>query len=115
MRFATTIMSLLLLAAFTTPSRADVITDWNTVWLDCVRATGGGPGPISRAGAVVHLAMYDAVNAIDGGHEAWLLDRRVPSSWPIEAAAAQAAHDALLSFYPGQSVVIENALAQSLA
>lgn len=115
MRFANTIMPMLLLASLTAPARADVITDWNTVWLDCVRATGGGPGPISRAGAVVHVAMYDAVNAIDGNHQAWLLDRRVPSSWPIEAAAAQAAHDALLNFYPGQSVLIEDALAQSLA
>ncbi|GAA4596100.1 hypothetical protein GCM10023194_67370 [Planotetraspora phitsanulokensis] len=49
------------------PARAaadvgDRVLYWNDVLLEAYRQVGGAPGPLSRAGAMVHLAMYDAAN-----------------------------------------------------
>jgi hypothetical protein len=45
--------------------------------------------------AMVHGAIYDAVNAIDGGHEPYLEGLSAPSTASKAAAVAQAAHDVL--------------------
>ena len=49
---------------------------------------------------MVHGAIYDAVNAIDGGHEPYLDGLSAPSSASKAAAVAQAAHDVLLGLVP---------------
>jgi len=48
---------------------ADVVTDWDNVLIDAIRVSGGGPGPIAREGALMHVAIYDAVNSIDHGYQ----------------------------------------------
>ena len=45
--------------------------------------------------AMVQGAVYDAVNAIDGGHEPYLAGLSAPSTASKAAAVAQAAHDVL--------------------
>src|SRR5262245_33126152 len=79
---------------------ADVVIDWNKVWLDTIRATGGGPCPISRAGAMLHVAIFDAVNSIDRQYQPYVgfIETNAPAD--IAAAAAQAAHDVLVHLYP---------------
>lgn len=105
---------LLLSAVATAPAAADVVTDWNSIWMDCVRATGGPPTPISRAGAMVHAAIYDAVISIERTHEPYL--SYVPGSRhaSAEAAASQAAHDVLVHLYPGRAVTLDVALEAAL-
>ena len=95
-------------------ARADMVTDWNSIWLDCVRATGGPPCPIARAGAMVHAAIYDAVNSIDGTHEPYLVRIPNPSFASPEAAAAVAAHDVLVYLYPQREAILDQALTASL-
>ena len=62
---------------------------------------GQGP-PLSPLHlAMVHGAIYDAVNAIDGGHEAYLAGLPIPPAGASKAAAvAQAAHDVLFGLTP---------------
>lgn len=43
---------------------ADHALFWNDVLLRTIRTVGGAPGPIARAGAMMHGAMYDAANAV---------------------------------------------------
>jgi hypothetical protein len=81
-------------------AHADVVTDWNGAWLQAIRATGGPPCPIARAGAILHVAMYDAVNSIDRSHEPYLTFEDAPSGASREAAAAMAAHRVLSELYP---------------
>src|SRR5882724_1487041 len=51
-------------------AHSDVVTDWNTAALNAIRA-GRTPPPIaSRALAILHASIYDAVNGIDRRHEA---------------------------------------------
>src|SRR5439155_26916489 len=105
---------LLVLAASAPPALADVVTDWNSIWLDCIRATGGPPCPIARARAMVHVAVFDAVNAIDGSYEPYLLHRHAPRGTSPEAAAAVAAHDVLVELYPSRRATLDAALDASL-
>jgi hypothetical protein len=97
------------------PARADVVTDWN---LNTLQVTAGQDG---RLVAVLHLAMmhgavYDAVNAIDGGHEGYLISSRLATpSDSKEAAAATAAYRVLLWIVPAQQPVLDAQYAASLA
>jgi hypothetical protein len=47
------------------PARTDVVTDWNATAVTAVQALGPSTPIQSRALAIVHLAMFDALNAID--------------------------------------------------
>jgi hypothetical protein len=62
-----------------------------------------GPGRASRAIAIVHLAIYEAVNAIAGTHESFAGLERAPRNASIDAAIAQAAHDTLTAVFPSQA------------
>ena len=50
-------------------ARADAVTDWNLIASNAIVVTAGQPPPVSVLHfAMVHGAVYDAVNAIDRGH-----------------------------------------------
>src|SRR5258706_16443693 len=59
-----------------------------------------GPGRASRAIAIVHIAMFDAVNAIDGKYQSYTGLPRVSRHTSMSAAIAQAAHDTLVAMFP---------------
>ena len=96
------------------PASADVVTDWNSTWMDCVRITGGPPTPISRAGAMLHAAIYDAVISIERGYEPYLAYVSAPRHASLEAAASQAAFDVLVYLYPGPEATLVAALDAAL-
>ena len=54
----------LALIAVTTPSSADVITDWNQAAMDVMKAVNVAGNPWTRTLAMMHVAMSDAVNAV---------------------------------------------------
>jgi hypothetical protein len=94
---------------------ANVIIQWDNVVIDNIRATGGPPCPIARASAMVHVAMYDAVNSIDRTHDPYKMFVPGPAGASREAAAAAAAHRVLTVLYPARKEVFDGALAESLA
>jgi len=94
---------------------ADVVLQWNEVLLDAVRTSRTPPPPASRNMAIMHVAMYDAVNSIDGSYTPYLVAKGGPPGASPEAAAAQAAHDTLLALYPQLKTTIDTALSDSLA
>ena len=80
----------------------------------------GQPPPLSALHlAMVHGAIYDAVNAIDGGHEPYLPGLSAPSTASQAAAVAQAAHDVLFGITPAANTAvrtrIDDMLTASLA
>jgi hypothetical protein len=93
----------------------DAVTNWNGVLLDVIRQVGGPPGPIARAGAMMHGAIYDAVNSIVYTHEPYLV--RVPASShaSIRAAIAYAAHDTLATAFPDTTVDLAGELASAVS
>ncbi len=104
-----------LTAAFAGLARADVIMDWNAK-ADAIAAEKQVlPAPHSRVISMMHVAMFEAVNAIDRRYTPYKLDLVADRSTSREAAAATAAHDVLLSIYPDLKSDLDAALATSLA
>ncbi|HEY6123927.1 MAG TPA: vanadium-dependent haloperoxidase [Steroidobacteraceae bacterium] len=90
-----------------------VITEWNSIAESVIPASAGVTLP--RTYAMMHIAMFDAVNSIDGGYTAYHV--RIPA-WDgasSEAAAAQAAHDVLTALLPAGTATYDAALAARLA
>ena len=94
----------------------DVILQWNRVLRETVSTPGQQPPTIMpvRSYAMMHAAMFDAVNSIDGSYTPYLTDVPGSKNASIEAAAAQAAHDVLAALYPTRIGVFDSELATSL-
>jgi hypothetical protein len=94
------------------------VLQWNKTLLVIVRTPGAQPATIhpTRSFAIMHAAIYDAVNAIDRTHKPYLVRlSTVPRSASQDAAAAAAAHDILLALYPNFQTMLDAQLEQSLA
>lgn len=74
-----------------------------------------GPGRASRAMAIVHIAMFETLNAISGGYESYTGLFRASKKTSGKAAVAQAAHDTLVVLFPSQKATFDAALAEDLA
>ncbi len=103
------------------PSQAvNQVVQWNKNLLVIVRTPGAQSPTIhsTRSFAMMHAAIYDAVNAIDGSHQPYLVHLSgISPNASQDAAAAQAAHDVLVSLYPNPTfqATFDNELQQSLA
>lgn len=73
-----------------------------------------GPARASRAMAIVHIAMFEAVNAIAGGYQTYVGLRPAAPGASMRAAIAQAAHDTLVALFPSQSEAFDEHLAADL-
>ena len=94
------------------------VVQWNRNLLVIVRTPGAQPATIhpTRSFAIMHAAIYDAVNAIDGSHKPYSVHLTgISPSASQDAAAAQAAHDVLVSLYPKLQATLDTELQQSLA
>src|ERR1700687_4912761 len=74
-----------------------------------------GPGRSSRAMAIVHIAIFDSVNAVLGGHQSYTGTQPVNPPVSLDAAVAQAAHDTLVALYPSQAAAFDSLLADDLS
>ena len=74
-----------------------------------------GPGRTALAFAIVHVAIFEAVNAVTGGYTSYTGLEPAPAGTSIEAAVAQAAHDTLAAEYPSQAPRFDDLLANDLA
>ncbi|HMC65731.1 MAG TPA: hypothetical protein VKI65_12395, partial [Gemmataceae bacterium] len=96
---------------------SDVVIEWNQTLLNEIRSNKTPPPPASRVMAIVQVAVFDAVNAIDGSYQPYVLDG-VPKrdkNGSLVAAAAQAAHDALVALYPQDQAALDAQLQSDLA
>src|SRR5437667_8000652 len=96
----------------------DPVVQWNRTLLQIVRTAGAQPPTVhpTRSFAILHGAIYDAVNAIDRTHQPYLIRLSgVSPSASQDAAAAAAAHEVLVTLYPLFSAQLDEQLQQSLA
>jgi hypothetical protein len=107
----------MLLLAVAAPARADTVTDWNLNATNALIVTAAQPPQVSVPHlAMVHGAVYDAVNAIDGGHEGYLISSKLArQSDSMDAAAATAAYRVLVHLVPAQQATLEARYLASLA
>ena len=73
-----------------------------------------GPCRAARAMAIIHIAIFDAVNTIVGGYNNYLPYPRPNGPVSIPAAVAQGAHDTLVALYPSQAPSFDTWLAEDL-
>src|SRR5262249_27904892 len=105
----------LTLALLTIPARADVIMDWNTkadaIGIEKQLVNSAN----SRGQAMLHVAVFEAVNPIYTRYTPYKLNLTADRGTPHKAAAAAAAHDVLVALYPDQKADLDATLATSLS
>jgi hypothetical protein len=89
-----------------------VITEWNVIAENTIPASAGVTLP--RPYAMMHIAMFDSIVAIEGGYQPYRVKVSAPRAASSEAAAAQAAHDVLTALLPANAAAYDAALAESL-
>ncbi len=94
---------------------ADVVFDWNNVLLNAIKVDKTPPPKSSRAMAMVHCAIFDAVNAIDKSYNVYLTPINASSTASKEAAVVEAAYRVLKGLYPAQLATFDAARTASLA
>ncbi len=92
----------------------DMVIQWNNIFIEAARIAPASPVPLQRNAALVHTAIYDAVNAIDQTHTPYIVDLPAPRWASQEAATAVAAHRTLVALYPGQQATFDARLKESL-
>src|SRR5207302_8148468 len=65
------------------------------------------PGAASIYVAYMQLAVYNAVNAIDGGFEPYKYSLNAPAGSSADAAAIQAAYETLRPLFPDQQSYLD--------
>ncbi len=108
-------------------SLSDRILLWHEIALDTNAldyvppAQGGlyhqqfGPHKSSRAMAVVQIAVFEVVNAAYPGYRSFAGFRTGATAWSVDAAVAQASHDAQVHLYPPQTAQLDGLLQADLA
>src|SRR5882672_5295933 len=98
----------------------DSVRRWNEIAIDASGFDHAnareqlGPGRASRAMAIVHIAMFDTINAVIRQYDSYA-DFRAPSgAISLEAAVSQAAHDTLVALFPSQAANFDALLAEDL-
>src|SRR5688572_23730757 len=89
---------------------SSVLFEWNQILQDSFPAQGVGT---VRPFSMTHIAMFDAINAIERDFEPYRVRLRHSGGSP-EAAAAQAAHDVLVGLNPNAAGTYDAALARQL-
>jgi hypothetical protein len=97
------------------PNPAAIVLDWNGIAQTTVLAASAPAPQQYRSLAIVHAAIFDAVNAIDRRYTPYAIDLKAPANASAEAAVATAGHDVLVSLYPAQKSTLDTALTASLA
>jgi hypothetical protein len=105
----------LLPVAVTCGALADVITDWNSTLEAALRNPTPSVPAQARSAAIVHVAMFDAVNGIVRNYAPLRVTAPAPAGARAEAAAAAAAYTTLVSLYPAKKAMFDSQLAASLA
>lgn len=104
-----------LLFGFSRLSSADVVTDWNERAVTAGYAAAVTPGVSARNLAMVHIAVFEALNSIEPRYTPYRQRISAEPGASHEAAAATAAHHILVRAYPEQGNEFEQALHASLA
>jgi hypothetical protein len=107
------LVTIALATVFVSAAHADVIMDWNAKG-DAIAAEKQVLLQ-TRVMSMLHIAMFEAVNAIERKYAPYKLTLSADRSTSKDAAAATAGHDVLLAIYPDQETMLDAALSASLS
>ena len=113
LRALAAILAISLLPVLT--AQADVVTDWNASALQAIKTDKTPPPKASRALAILHVAIYDAVGATTKSHDPYLVTWRAPRVLSVNATVAAAARTVLVQLYPAQAATFDTEYTTALA
>ena len=93
---------------------ADQVTRWNQIATDATTTANADPLMESRIYAILHVAIHDAVNAVETHYEPYLPRTSPAPGASVEAAIAGAAHDTLVALLPDSKVSCDAAMEETL-
>jgi hypothetical protein len=100
-RTIATLAGVVFLAGLLSSAVADEVIRWNQVATDARTAHKVDPLTESRVFAILHLAIHDAVNAVQARYQSFLpTAQSAPVDASVDAAIAGAAHEALVVLIP---------------
>ena len=110
-------------AVMVTATAPNVVSYWNEVANQAVNAAPLATGTAEEQRpayhvdlATVHVAMYDAVSAIDGRYKPFAVMPKAPAAGAsIDAAASAAAYEVLRALFPGRAAVLQAAYDSRIA
>ena len=108
-------LAIALPAALPSAAHADTVTEWNAIMQAAVSPPPTNPFFQARWAAIVQLAVFEAVNAIEGDYEPYLGVVDAPPWASPEAAAIAAAHRTLVTLRPGSAATLDGLRAAALA
>jgi len=97
-------------------SAQNVVVQWNAIASTTIITNAKEASVTSGVWlAYVHLAVFDAVNAIDHRFQPYLFTANPPAGANKDAAAIAAAHGVLVTYFPSQKPALEAQFAASVA
>jgi hypothetical protein len=102
-------------AQASSPASPNVINDWATIAQNTIAPTVIGGATQSAHGAMVPIAMYDAVVAIEGGYEPYTAPVIAPAGADVTAAVATAAYRVLHERFPAQQGSLDSQYASYMS
>src|SRR5260370_10836817 len=115
LRFLATALATILFAS-TGLQAQNVVIDWNNIASTTIVTNVKQSSALSGVWfAYVHLAVYDAVNAIDHRHQPYLFATDAPDGASQDAAAVAAASPVLANSFPAQQATLDAQSSSSLA
>jgi hypothetical protein len=94
----------------------NAVTRWNAVAAEAFAPTQGtNPLAQSRAFAILHAAIHDALNAIDCRFEPYTAGLAAAPGASADAAVAAASREVLIALVPEQAALVEAAYERALA
>lgn len=115
LRFSVALTIAAVLAMTIPLAKADAVTAWNRTAGDIIVDSGMGPLPADRALAILHGAVYEAVNAITRQYPASGSGLKASPDASVDAAIAAASRTALAQLVPSRKEAIDAAYQSALA
>src|ERR1700745_2222932 len=94
-------------------AKTDAVLDWNEIAVNTAIANGQNPFDQARTGAIVQLAVFEAVNSITGDYRPYLGTIVAPHGASPDAAAIQAAYHVLSTYFPLSAATLDAARTNS--
>jgi hypothetical protein len=95
-------------------AHADTVSEWSRIAVRTVSELEADPARAARNLATVHIAMFEAMNFIEGRYAPrYLVRPQRPAGMSSEATAATAAHRVLVELYPARADALDDSLQRS--
>jgi len=94
--------------------RRSEVLEWNQIFINTLIATNTANSSSQRLGAIVHTAIFDALNGIERRFTPVFVQAAAPDGASRRASVVAAAHAALVGLFPSQQPALDASYAASL-